>query len=352
MKHLTNIDLTLNQLMNALAHMLATDPVSPVEGQVWYNSTTHLFKVRGNGATLVLGTLSDILPPAADLNLNSKKIVSLAAPTDASDAATKGYVDGKLLGLSWKTAVRVASSVDVTVAGPGATIDGVTMAQGDRVLLYGQATGAQNGIYVFDTAGTAMTRAADANTAAGMLQATVYVEEGTHADTGWVCTTNAPITLDTTALAFAQMGSGTTSFGTPNLTLSTSNSAGVATTAMRTDATVAVFDATAPSTQAFGDAASAGVAPVASRRDHKHAMPANPMNGLVGKYAANVGDNSSTSITVTHNLGTKDVTVTVYRVASPYDVVLCDVTITDTNNVALAFAVAPTTGQYRVVVVG
>jgi hypothetical protein len=62
--------------------------------------------------------------------------------------------------------------------------------------------------------------------------------------------------------------------GTPALTLSTTNAAGAATTVVRTDATIAVFDATVPVTQAYGDAAATGSAGVAARRDHRHAMPA------------------------------------------------------------------------------
>lgn len=61
--------------------------------------------------------------------------------------------------------------------------------------------------------------------------------------------------------------------GTPALTLGTTNTAGVATTYIRTDDTILAFDATVPSTQASGDAAAAGSAAVAARRDHKHAMP-------------------------------------------------------------------------------
>jgi len=62
--------------------------------------------------------------------------------------------------------------------------------------------------------------------------------------------------------------------GTPALTLSTTNSTGAAATLIATDATIAAFDATAPTTQAFGDAAATGSAGVAARRDHKHAMMA------------------------------------------------------------------------------
>lgn len=63
-------------------------------------------------------------------------------------------------------------------------------------------------------------------------------------------------------------------FATPALSLGTTNAAGTGTTAIRSGATVAVFDATAPSTQAIGDAADVGAAAFAARRDHKHAMPA------------------------------------------------------------------------------
>ena len=69
------------------------------------------------------------------------------------------------------------------------------------------------------------------------------------------------------------------------------------------------------------------------------------------KYATAVGNGSLTSIPVTHNLGTRDVAVTVYDAAS-YDEVLVDNVRTDVNTVTLGFATAPTTGQYRVVVVG
>ncbi len=62
--------------------------------------------------------------------------------------------------------------------------------------------------------------------------------------------------------------------GTPGVTLGTSNVAGSSGAYVGTDATILAFDATSPSTQALGDAAAVGVATVAARRDHKHAMPA------------------------------------------------------------------------------
>ena len=83
--------------------------------------------------------------------------------------------------------------------------------------------------------------------------------------------------LETTSgagLAYCQLrpvlGISSSSFGTPALTLGTANSAGVATTAVRTDATILAFDATVPA--GVGTAA-AGVATVAARRDHVHPRP-------------------------------------------------------------------------------
>ena len=64
--------------------------------------------------------------------------------------------------------------------------------------------------------------------------------------------------------------------GTPALTFSTTNTAGSSTNFLRRDDTIAIFDTTAPTTQAFGDTATAGSAAVAARRDHKHAMPNAP----------------------------------------------------------------------------
>lgn len=70
------------------------------------------------------------------------------------------------------------------------------------------------------------------------------------------------------------------------------------------------------------------------------------------KYAADIGNGALTDIVVNHALNSQDVQVTVYRKASPYDEVMCDIEHTDTNNVTLRFAVAPTAAQYRVVVLG
>lgn len=139
---------------------------------------------------------------------------TLAGNSDAvvaSQKATKTYVDAKVAGLSWKQAVRAASTGPVTLSSAvenGDTLDGVTLATGDRILLKDQGTASQNGIYIVAASG-APSRATDADSGAELVNASVYVSEGTtNADTQWTCTTNAPITPGSTSLAFAQLSTG------------------------------------------------------------------------------------------------------------------------------------------------
>lgn len=149
----------------------------------------------------------------SDSKIPSQKAVKTYA--DAADAATlataQAYTDAKVAGLSWKQAVRAATTANGTLStafANGQTIDGVTLATGDRILIKNQSTGSQNGIYVVAASG-APARAADADSGAELVNASCYISEGTTlADTQWTCTTNAPITPGSTSLAFAQLASG------------------------------------------------------------------------------------------------------------------------------------------------
>jgi len=88
---------------------------------------------------------------ANGLDLQAQRIVSVADPSSAQDAATKAYVDNIAAGLAWKKEVVVATTANgalATAFANGQTIDGYTLVTGDRILLKNQTTQTENGIYV------------------------------------------------------------------------------------------------------------------------------------------------------------------------------------------------------------
>ena len=132
----------------------------------------------------------------------------VAEPVNALDAANKAYVDAARSGLDVKESVHVATTAAINLASDlntGDTIDGHVLETGDRVLVKDQVTASENGIYVVSASGTAQ-RATDADTSAEVTSGMfTFVTNGTtYGDTGWVLTTNNPITLGTTPLTFAQ----------------------------------------------------------------------------------------------------------------------------------------------------
>lgn len=78
-------------------------------------------------------------------------------------------------------------------------------------------------------------------------------------------------------------------YGAPAFTLGTTNAAGSTDTLVQSDAQLALFDVTAPVTQAIGDSAATGSAGKAARRDHQHGMPAfgAPSTQAMGDSASN-----------------------------------------------------------------
>ena len=148
---------------------------------------------------------------------------------------TKEYVDALKQSLDIKDSVRVATTTNLaatydngagtlTNGGTNAalSIDGVSLAQGNRVLVKNQSSAAQNGIYVVTTVGDGstawlLTRADDANTSTEISGgAFTFVEEGTvGGDNGFVFTHNGNPTLGTTALTVSQFsGAGQITAGT------------------------------------------------------------------------------------------------------------------------------------------
>lgn len=134
---------------------------------------------------------------------------SFITPVNGTDVANKSYVDSFLSGVSWKTAVIVATTTNIALSGTQ-TIDGRSLNIGDRVLVKNQNTGSENGIY--DVASSIWTRSSDSDVNTEILRSAVLVLYGTtNAGTQWT-NTNTSITLESTPITYAQLSGGSASY--------------------------------------------------------------------------------------------------------------------------------------------
>jgi hypothetical protein len=313
---------------------------------IWYDSSAHCIKYH-NGTTIKTITISTDLSnfitlsssgaltnKTFDANGTGNGISNIEVADFASGVvesvlaggstnlpradAVKTYIDAAVEGRKWGVSVKCASTGAGTLASDfenGDTLDGVTLVTNDRILLKNQADGKENGVYKVKASG-----APDRDeTVTSQANHQFFVEQGTsNHDTTWVCT-NDTITFGSTSIAFSQNGA------------------------------TSVPDA---SDTTKGIVELATLAEAEAKSDTGRAVtPADILNFPI-KRVFSVGDTSSTTITVNHALGTKDVMVFVYDNTTPYSQVFPEVQMFDTNNVKLVFSVAPSLNQYRCVIIG
>lgn len=255
-----------------------------------------------------------------NLDLQGNKITGSADPAAATDLVNLQYLQNFLKGVDWKESVRVASTANITISAPGASHDGVTFATNNRVLLKNQTTASENGLWIWNGAAVAMTRASDANENSEVTSGlAVYVEEGTaNGGKAFVLTTPNPIVVGTTALTFTQFGGGTLPTAGNGLTL--------------TGSTLDV-------------GAGAGIIADAD------AIRVDP--AVVGRKFTNSATHSAgTTVSLTHSLGHKDYTVSVKINATGEDITGgVDITCND-NSVDVGFSASQGANTIRVTVIG
>lgn len=416
------IDFLQYEGLNFRLHQLSTDPSSPVSGQEYWNTADLHFRVHNGSGFQVVPFVTSATPSAdtvggagavgtsldaarADhvhaqpglattgasgyMSAADKTALTNATPSPtastlvqrdaaarfqaadpvaAQDVATLAYVQAMTTGMAPKASCRAKSTGNVVISNPGtAVFDGVTLIAGQRLLLGSQAAPAENGIYIFNGSGVALSRASDEDTWAEVVGAYTVISEGTvNADTGWLCTSDIGGTLGTTAITWVPFGNGTaftasndpaiTGTGVYDNTTGTQfrfraiklGSSKVTVTLSGKDILIDVVEAnillpnlggTLPITKGGTGAITVAGAKTAL--------------GFMSRFAATVGDGVASSFNVNHALATTDVQVTVQELTGLKRQILgTTVAITDANNIAVSFGRAPAVNAYRVVVIG
>jgi Glycosyl hydrolase family 26 len=145
------------------------------------------------------GTMSGVL------NLGGLVATAGGTPVNPTDIPNKAYVDAAATGLSVKAAATVVAVSNIASLSGATTIDSVSCPAGTRVLLIGQSTASQNGLWTVETG--AWSRPSDFAHGATEQNTYVAVLEGTvYGGTSWYMTTEA-VTVDTTAETWVQFAS-------------------------------------------------------------------------------------------------------------------------------------------------
>jgi hypothetical protein len=247
------------------------------------------------------------------------KAIGFLDPTAAQHLATKAYVDALVQGLDPKGSAVVVAASNITLSGTQ-TIDGVAVTAGQIVLAVGQSTASQNGPWV--VAAGAWTR--PTNFASGATVhpgAYLLIDNGTsYKGHGFILTGASDVTVDSGSQTWQEFtGAGDLSATSP--VVITGNVLSLTTVPVNKGGTNA--------TDAAG---------------------AKTNLGFTTKYAASIGNGSLSAITVTHSLGTTDLSsILVYRLSDGV-VVEPDLTIVDGNTITVTFGFVPTTNSYRVIV--
>ncbi len=269
--------------------------------------------------------LDQLAAPTTSVDLNGQRLSNLANPVGNADAANKAYVDNSRAGISVKDPVRVVATANVNLSAPGTTIDGVTMAAGNRFLAPSQNTGTENGLYVWNGSGTAATRTSDADAAGEVFDGSmVAVAEGSRAGYQYIQTataSGAPGTWTQTWVVFQTGGQ----------TYTAGNGLVLSGTSFSLDAPVSVANGGTGATTAAA---------------------ARSQLGSIGRYVETLPAlTAGTGYTLTHNLGTADIGVFT-RTTSDNRVIQLDWTAASNTTATINADVSFAAGAIRAVVLG
>lgn len=349
-----NVDLNKNELRNAKVQNLASDPASPVAGQIYYNTTSNTLKIYTGSAWKTLAIGAQTLETTSNVTFNDLIVsgnLTVQGDTTTLNTATLAVEDNIVV-------------LNSNVAGAPTTDAGITVERGssdDAHIKWNETTDKWQigtGSTFGDIATTADISAVQITSLDDIGDVTITSNASGHFlkwnGTAWV---NDPIDLGTDTsgnyVIDVTAGTGITvthtqSEGSSPTVAIASTYAGQNTIATLGTVTTGVWNGTAIAVANGGT----GATTAAAARVNLGASASSSTATLPQKLSFDVGDATATSFVLTHNFSTRDVLVQIAEKGSPYGIVLADVELTTVNTVTVGFAVAPSNNQYRVTIIG
>ena len=362
MKFLTNIDLNKNQIINVAVHNNAGNPSSPVQGQIYFDTTVgvkKLYLYNGTAWVEIMGDITSVVAGAGltgggtsgdvtlDVNVDNATIEVNADIVRVKDLGitTAKLNDGAVttikLGDNQVTLAKLATVANNTVLG---NISGATANVGTITIVTDLASASSTTLvtssavksYIDTNIGALGNLEGAWSTAGGTFPVGSTPVAGTKKGDYWyvsVAGTVGGVAFNVGDVIIAKIDAASTTLASDWIQLEVN----------RDQATESVLGVSRIATQAETNTGTNDTAYVTPLKMVTY------LNNAVGGYAANVGNASATSFALTHSLGTRDVIVLIYDNAT-YEQIYADVAMTSTTVVTVSFATAPASSAYRVVI--
>tara|TARA_S200000501_G_scaffold233247_1_gene218811 strand:+ start:313 stop:1383 length:1071 start_codon:yes stop_codon:yes gene_type:complete len=350
LEFLTNIDLNKNSLQNVALNPGTSAPSNPVEGEVYFNTT-------GGNKQLYVYNGTAFIPLGGDIS-------AVTAGTGLSGGGTSGAVTLNLAN-SGVSAASYGSATAIPVLAidaQGRVTSASTAALSTSFTIAADSGSSQTfntGSTLTLTGGTNINTVVASNAYTVNLDSTITLAGDINVNGGDINSTASTLNINPDSGGSA--GAGTVVID-GNLTVTGT------TTTVNTETINLADNIITLNSNATGSASQAAGLEIERGNDanvvfqwnetdddwefeaFNHAgSPAKTTYKIPLSYKASIGDGSATSIAVTHNLGSRDVTVQLYDNSS-YDTVYADVVRTDTNTVTVGFTSAPSSNDIRVLI--